>query len=57
MVSTSLRILLVTIRSAFIEETVRVFAGAGIVEGSQPVEEWLELNVKRQGSFPCLQRE
>ncbi|MDU2245912.1 MAG: isochorismate synthase, partial [Haemophilus parainfluenzae] len=33
----------VTIRSAFIEENrVRVFAGAGIVEGSQPVEEWLE---------------
>ncbi|WP_418935203.1 isochorismate synthase, partial [Haemophilus sp.] len=32
----------VTIRSAFIEENrVRVFAGAGIVEGSQPVEEWL----------------
>ena len=31
----------VTIRSAFIEENqVRVFAGAGIVEGSQPVEEW-----------------
>ncbi len=31
----------VTIRSAFIEENqVRVFAGAGIVEGSQPVEEF-----------------
>ncbi|MDQ6567688.1 MAG: isochorismate synthase, partial [Haemophilus parainfluenzae] len=40
----------VTIRSAFIEENqVRVFAGAGIVEGSQPVEEWLEIERKAAG--------
>ena len=40
----------VTIRSAFIEEKqVRVFAGAGIVEGSQPVEEWLEIERKAAG--------
>ena len=39
-----------TIRSAFIEENqVRVFAGAGIVEGSQPVEEWLEIERKAAG--------
>ena len=47
--STSIRIC-VTIRSAFIEENqVRVFAGAGIVEGSQPVEEWLEIERKAAG--------
>ena len=40
----------VTIRSAFIEENrVRVFAGAGIVECSQPVEEWLEIERKAAG--------
>ena len=40
----------VTIRSAFIEENqVRVFAGAGIVEGSQPLEEWLEIERKAAG--------
>ena len=40
----------VTIRSAFIEENqLRVFAGAGIVEGSQPVEEWLEIERKAAG--------
>ena len=40
----------VTIRSAFIEKNqVRVFAGAGIVEGSQPVEEWLEIERKAAG--------
>ena len=34
----------------FIEENqVRVFAGAGIVEGSQPVEEWLEIERKAAG--------
>lgn len=40
----------VAIRSAFIETNrIRVFAGAGIVEGSQPLEEWKEIERKASG--------
>lgn len=40
----------VAIRSAFIEShRIRVFAGAGIVEGSQPLEEWQEIERKAAG--------
>lgn len=40
----------VTIRSAFIEvNKVRVFAGAGIVDGSKPLEEWFEIERKAAG--------
>ena len=47
----------VTYLFGFIEENqVRVFAGAGIVEGSQPVEEWLEIERKAAGLISRLQR-
>ena len=40
----------VAIRSAFIEaHRIRVFAGAGIVAGSQPLEEWKEIERKAAG--------
>ncbi|OOF58387.1 isochorismate synthase [Rodentibacter genomosp. 2] len=40
----------VAIRSAFIEgNRIRVFAGAGIVEGSEPLTEWLEIERKAAG--------
>ncbi|QPB43173.1 isochorismate synthase [Rodentibacter haemolyticus] len=40
----------VAIRSAFIESNrIRVFAGAGIVEGSQPLIEWKEIERKAAG--------
>ncbi|OOF56612.1 isochorismate synthase [Rodentibacter myodis] len=40
----------VAIRSAFIEgNRIRVFAGAGIVEGSQPFIEWKEIERKAAG--------
>lgn len=40
----------VAIRSAFIEENrIRVFAGAGIVEGSEPLTEWKEIERKASG--------
>ena len=44
----------VTIRSAFIEENqVRVFAGAGIVEGSQSCRRVVEIERKAAGlNFP-----
>ena len=39
-----------TIRSAFIEENqMNVLTDAGIVEGAQPVEEWLEIERKAAG--------
>ncbi|MDG6894716.1 isochorismate synthase [Volucribacter amazonae] len=40
----------VTIRSAFVEHNkIRVFAGAGIVEGSNPLLEWQEIERKAKG--------
>ena len=40
----------VTIRSAFIEQQqIRVFAGAGIVAGSDPLAEWKEIERKAAG--------
>ncbi|OOF35574.1 isochorismate synthase [Rodentibacter heidelbergensis] len=40
----------VAIRSAFIERNrIRVFAGAGIVEGSEPLAEWQEIERKASG--------
>lgn len=40
----------VAIRSAMIDEkTIQVFAGAGIVEGSNPSEEWKEIERKAAG--------
>ncbi|MDC2825179.1 isochorismate synthase [Rodentibacter pneumotropicus] len=40
----------VAIRSAFIEgNRIRVFAGAGIVEGSEPLAEWKEIERKASG--------
>lgn len=46
----------VTIRSAFIErEQIRVFAGAGIVEGSIPLLEWQEIERKALGLISLLQ--
>ncbi|TCJ98402.1 isochorismate synthase [Volucribacter psittacicida] len=40
----------VTIRSAFVEHNkIRVFAGAGIVEGSDPLLEWQEIERKAKG--------
>ncbi|OOF45517.1 isochorismate synthase [Rodentibacter trehalosifermentans] len=40
----------VAIRSAFIERNrIRVFAGAGIVEGSEPLAEWKEIERKASG--------
>lgn len=40
----------VAIRSAFIEgHRIRVFAGAGIVEGSKPITEWKEIERKASG--------
>ncbi|OOF77659.1 isochorismate synthase [Rodentibacter caecimuris] len=40
----------VAIRSAFIEgNQIRVFAGAGIVEGSEPLTEWQEIERKAEG--------
>ncbi|MFZ7130072.1 isochorismate synthase [Avibacterium avium] len=46
----------VAIRSAFIEqEQIRVFAGAGIVEGSIPLLEWQEIERKALGLISLLQ--
>lgn len=46
----------VTIRSAFIEQNkIRVFAGAGIVEGSIPLLEWQEIERKALGLISLLQ--
>ncbi len=46
----------VTIRSAFIEaDKIRVFAGAGIVEGSVPLLEWQEIERKAAGLIALLQ--
>ncbi|WP_109078125.1 isochorismate synthase [Aggregatibacter kilianii] len=46
----------VTIRSAFIEaDKIRVFAGAGIVEGSVPLLEWQEIERKATGLISLLQ--
>ncbi|PJG85945.1 isochorismate synthase [Conservatibacter flavescens] len=46
----------VTIRSAIIEHNkIRVFAGAGIVEGSDPLLEWQEIERKAMGLISLLQ--
>lgn len=46
----------VAIRSAFIEgDKIRVFAGAGIVEGSVPLLEWQEIERKALGLVSLLQ--
>lgn len=46
----------VTIRSAFVEQNrIRVFAGAGIVAGSQPQLEWQEIERKALGLISLLQ--
>lgn len=46
----------VAIRSAFIEQKqIRVFAGAGIVEGSIPLLEWQEIERKALGLISLLQ--
>lgn len=46
----------VTIRSAFIEaDKFRVFAGAGIVAGSDPLLEWQEIERKAAGLVSLLQ--
>lgn len=46
----------VAIRSAFIEQNkIRVFAGAGIVEGSIPLLEWQEIERKALGLISLLQ--
>ncbi|MFZ7164704.1 isochorismate synthase [Avibacterium avium] len=46
----------VAIRSAFIEQQqIRVFAGAGIVEGSIPLLEWQEIERKAFGLISLLQ--
>ncbi|QEH08525.1 isochorismate synthase [Histophilus somni] len=48
----------VTIRSSFIEQDyVRIFAGAGIVEGSIPLLEWQEIERKALGLISLLQKE
>ncbi|OOF68754.1 isochorismate synthase MenF [Rodentibacter caecimuris] len=47
----------VTIRSAFIElNRVRIFAGAGIVKGSIPSDEWLEIERKASGLISLLEQ-
>ncbi len=46
----------VAIRSAFVEgDKIRVFAGAGIVEGSVPLLEWQEIERKALGLVSLLQ--
>ena len=46
----------VTIRSAQLEENkIRIFAGAGIVEGSVPLLEWHEIERKAAGLISLLQ--
>ena len=46
------------IRSAFIEgHRIRVFAGAGIVAGSQPLEEWKEIKRKAAGLISLFAEE
>ena len=48
----------VAIRSAFIEDhRIRVFAGAGIVAGSQPLEEWKEIERKAAGLISLFAEE
>lgn len=48
----------VAIRSAFIEaHRIRVFAGAGIVAGSQPLEEWKEIERKAAGLISLFAEE
>lgn len=48
----------VAIRSAFIEgHRIRVFAGAGIVAGSQPLEEWKEIERKAEGLISLFAQE
>lgn len=48
----------VTIRSAFIESNrIRIFAGAGIVEESDPLTEWREIDRKALGLVSLLQDE
>ena len=48
----------VAIRSAFIEGyRIRVFAGAGIVAGSQPLEEWKEIERKAAGLISLFAEE
>ena len=48
----------VAIRSAFIEgHRIRVFAGAGIVAGSQPLEEWKEIERKAAGLISLFAQE
>ena len=48
----------VAIRSAFIEgHRIRVFAGAGIVAGSQPLEEWKEIERKAAGLISLFAKE
>lgn len=52
----------VTIRSAFVEQfeqhsQLRVFAGAGIVEGSDPVSEWKEIERKATSLLSLLQHQ
>lgn len=45
----------VTIRCAFIEQNkIRIFAGAGIVEGSVPLLEWQEIERKASGLLTLL---
>ncbi len=48
----------VAIRAAFIEgHRIRVFAGAGIVVGSQPLEEWKEIERKAAGLISLFAEE
>ena len=48
----------VAIRSAFIERhRIRIFAGAGIVAGSQPLEEWKEIERKAAGLISLFAEE
>lgn len=48
----------VTIRSAFVEQNkIRVFAGAGIVEDSDPLLEWQEIERKAMGLISLFNQE
>ena len=47
----------VTLRSALIQQNqMTVYAGAGIVEGSDPQSEWLEIERKSRGMLVLLER-
>lgn len=48
----------VSLRSAFIEDrNIHIYAGAGIVKGSDPLHEWIEINNKASGLITLIKED